>query len=120
MNLDPCVGKKSGRLLQAPHVDKRGITIQDVRYLILVIHRFSPSSPCKSQIPCRAGGPPHRTLNIADFYAIAHDANLNASRENSVGTTPFPVGPLGSYNSLHGYFPRSPPKSVSPQAPIRQ
>src|SRR3546814_8429047 len=45
MNLDPCVGKKSGRLLQAPHVDKRGITIQDVRYLILVVHRFSPSSP---------------------------------------------------------------------------
>src|SRR3546814_10056847 len=61
---------------------------------------------CASQIACRVGRPPHRTLNIADFCGIAHDANLKASREQRVGEAPFPGGPLGADNIVHGDGPR--------------
>src|SRR3546814_17958433 len=61
---------------------------------------------CASQIACRVGRPPHRTLYIADFCGIAHDANLKASREQRVGEAPFPGGPLGDDNIVHGDGPR--------------
>src|SRR3546814_14192375 len=65
------------------------------------------SDVCSSDlIACRVGRPPHRTLNIADFCGIAHDANLKASREQRVGEAPFPGRPLGDDNIVHGDGPR--------------